>query len=119
LNNKEKKKAWNKAWRDRNPDRIKANGLKRYWPELTVDEALAKYDEMLVAQDNSCYICKESCSTGFRLAVDHDHNSGQIRGLLCKNCNTALGLFRHDIELLKRAISYLENHSLNEETECT
>lgn len=44
----------------------------------------------------------------FKLAIDHDHSTGKVRGLLCHNCNRALGLFKDSIENLKSAISYLE-----------
>lgn len=49
------------------------------------------YDRMLERQDNSCKICKRSCSSGKKLAVDHCHNTGKVRGLLCASCNTRLG----------------------------
>ena len=52
-----------------------------------------KYAEMLASQQNRCAICREQCGTGRRLAVDHDHSSGRIRGLLCFRCNTSLARY--------------------------
>lgn len=45
---------------------------------------------MLRRQDGSCAVCRRPCATGRRLAVDHDHGTGRIRGLLCFRCNTSL-----------------------------
>jgi hypothetical protein len=62
-------------------------------------------------QNGKCAICgTESGSNGRgdRLAVDHCHDSGNIRGLLCHRCNTALGLFKDKIENLELAVSYLK-----------
>lgn len=50
---------------------------------LTVDD----YEAMLKFQNNACWLCGKPCSTGRRLAIDHDHLTGLIRGLLCSNCN--------------------------------
>lgn len=61
---------------------------------------------MLAAQGGGCAICGKQCPTGRALAVDHDHDTGEIRGLLCYKHNTALGLL-DSIELLTAAISYL------------
>ena len=67
-------------------------------------------------QDNKCYICG---SEGFligknnhkeKLAVDHCHDTGKVRKLLCHNCNRALGLFKDKPELLRKAADYLEEH---------
>ncbi len=53
-----------------------------------------------------CMICKEPPQSK-PLCVDHDHNTGQVRGLLCNRCNTGLGYFKDNPELFERAISYL------------
>ena len=67
------------------------------------------FDEMYKTQNGKCLICgvTESC-LGHRLAVDHCHTTGKIRGLLCKSCNTAIGNFKDNIDNLKNAIIYLE-----------
>lgn len=49
------------------------------------------YNKLLEKQGNSCKICKRTCSTGKKLAVDHCHQTGMVRGLLCASCNTRLG----------------------------
>ena len=65
---------------------------------------------MLAAQGGCCAICGTS-DTGKRkaFAVDHNHDTGKIRGLLCSNCNTGIGNLRDNVELLERAIDYLRN----------
>jgi hypothetical protein len=70
----------------------------------------AEYLTMLEAQNGCCAICGTN-DTGGRKAfhVDHCHNTGKVRGLLCGNCNSGIGNLRDDIELLKRAIQYLES----------
>jgi hypothetical protein len=62
---------------------------------------------MHAKQHGRCLICRHKCTTGRRLAVDHEHGTNMIRGLLCSNCNTGLGKFNDDITLLKAAIAYL------------
>lgn len=71
------------------------------------------YQALSDLQDGKCAICGiESGSNGRkdRLAVDHIHGTETIRGLLCHRCNTAIGLFKDNIESLRSAISYLEKH---------
>lgn len=67
--------------------------------------------KLYIEQDHKCKICKEpedSLSKG--LVVDHDHNTGKVRGLLCGRCNTGLGLFRDNILFLKEAQEYISNN---------
>lgn len=70
---------------------------------LTPDD----YAAMSEKQGNVCAICKQS---GPRLAVDHDHETGAIRALLCKGCNVALGSMRDNPELMNAAAEYLRKH---------
>lgn len=70
---------------------------------ITVED----YDKMLLDQGGTCKICKRA-ETARRLAVDHDHNTGEVRGLLCSTCNQGLGMFRDSVELLNSAVDYLE-----------
>jgi hypothetical protein len=66
----------------------------------------AMYDIMLEKQGGVCPICGNL--PGKRaLAVDHDHRTGEVRGLLCKECNNGLGHFKDNPEFLKKAIDYL------------
>lgn len=65
------------------------------------------YSQILEAQGGVCAICGNPSSPGKSLAVDHDHESGAIRGLLCFECNTGLGKFRDSLDLLETAHAYL------------
>lgn len=67
-----------------------------------------EYDKLLEAQGGVCAICKEP--RNYRLAVDHDHKTGLVRGLLCKMCNgKTLPSVRDNPETLRAAADYLEN----------
>lgn len=68
-----------------------------------------QYQIILQEQNGVCAICNEPEPVINRsLSVDHDHETGRIRGLLCSNCNPGIGKFKEKIELLKKAIAYLE-----------
>jgi hypothetical protein len=70
-----------------------------------------QYRQQLAAQENCCAICKTPVTNLSRqLAVDHDHATGKLRGLLCLKCNTALGKFGDSEELLLAALDYLRRH---------
>jgi hypothetical protein len=66
---------------------------------------LELYNAMIATQDNKCVICLKHPKSYFE--VDHDHVTGKVRGLLCGDCNRALGLFRDNTESLARAVDYL------------
>lgn len=101
------------AHRQRNPEesaaRAKRQKLKRF--DLTLEE----YGAMFAAQNGVCKICSKpeegiDSRTGKvkALAVDHDHATGRVRGLLCGKCNHLLGLVKDDKEVLASAYDYLD-----------
>lgn len=59
-------------------------------------------------EKNVCDICGCGNQTKKGMHIDHNHETGEVRGLLCNNCNLAIGFFNDDIEKLKNAIKYLE-----------
>ena len=69
-----------------------------------------EYQSILEAQDHSCAICKTKDALNGkpnRMYVDHCHTTGKVRGLLCQKCNSGLGMFKDDPEMLMNAINYL------------
>ena len=80
----------------------RAEVLKRLYG-ITVED----YDYMLKRQHYGCKICGKQCDSGMRLAVDHCHSTGAIRGLLCGKCNKAIGLLDDDVNRMNLAQQYL------------
>jgi hypothetical protein len=78
--------------------------IKNY--KLTPNE----YKELLEFQQGGCAICRKSCATGRDLAVDHNHQTGAVRGLLCIKCNVALGSLNEDEDLIWKVLEYLKRH---------
>lgn len=78
------------------------------WIEVTYGITSAEYQAIYEAQGGKCYICARANGRSKRLSVDHDHATGEVRGLLCTPCNRdVLGHLRDSIEALKRAATYL------------
>jgi hypothetical protein len=67
----------------------------------------AEYERLLLRQGGRCALCGELPENGRSLNIDHDHETGLVRGLLCHHCNTAIGLFRESRELLQKADTYI------------
>lgn len=92
-------------WQRLNPGAHRAHVL-RYRYGMTVEQEQA----LLAAQGNVCAVCRQPFQSeprSRRLAVDHDHDTGEVRGLLHVTCNSGLGMLRHSPEVLARAIEYL------------
>jgi Recombination endonuclease VII len=71
----------------------------------------ADYDQMLAAQHGRCAVCRSKTPKGpGRWHIDHDHITGQVRGLLCNNCNRGIGYFSDDPEVIKAAARYVTRH---------
>ncbi len=68
------------------------------------------YIKFKIAQKNCCAICHQHRSLQKKeLAADHCHKTGKIRGLLCNNCNTGLGMFKENAMLLENAANYIKS----------
>ena len=100
-------------WIRANPERFFFNQLKSKYG-IEKEEYLGK----LVKQGGRCKICLEvETDTDKRtgkvksLAVDHNHETGQVRDLLCRRCNTALGLLKEDPKRIQNMINYLNEHN--------
>ncbi len=74
--------------------------------------SIAEYELRLADQLGVCAICSGTCRSGKRLAIDHNHGDGKIRGLLCADCNVGLGRFKDNAELLAAASAYLMERAL-------
>lgn len=95
---------------DKHLERIRHRLLEKTFG-ITNDE----YESMLASQKGLCAICHQPerivNKRGVkRLAVDHDHVTGKVRQLLCNDCNTGVGLFKENPELLLSAVEYLKKH---------
>ncbi len=98
-----------RIYRINNPDKMRETKLLYYY-----GITLKQYNNMLVSQDKCCKICNmKAVDSKKPLDVDHSHETGNIRGLLCTKCNKALGLFGDSFEILYRAYEYLKNDSSN------
>lgn len=106
--NRAKHNATAKSWRERNPEKVKESKRKRARTEVLRRHGLteSRYAEMLVEQNGCCAICSVPPVEEV-LHVDHDHETGEVRGLLCRPCNTALGLMQDIPERLIAAAGYL------------
>lgn len=96
-----------RKWYDKsNAERTRAFNLKRRWG-MSVAEA----DALIAKQGGLCLVCGcvMTLTKGPRRAqIDHDHKTGLFRGVLCRHCNTGIGLLGDDPEVLMKAAAYLE-----------
>lgn len=101
-----KQAEWSASWKQRNPEAAKAiqrranrtYALKQYG--LTLED----FDKMVAEQGGACAICG---TVPEQLCVDHCHEKGVVRGLLCSECNAGLGKLGDTIGALERAVAYL------------
>jgi hypothetical protein len=92
--------AYYRAYNKRIANASRIRNLKKYG--LTIED----YGRLLELQGGVCAIC--GVNGGKRLAVDHCHDTGNVRGLLCFDCNVGLGKFQDNADLLRRALAHLE-----------
>jgi hypothetical protein len=99
-------------WYRKNPERAAATQRRRKL-QRGYDLTPEQYEALLATQGGVCAICgrpERVAREGkpVRLAVDHCHTTGAIRGLLCTSCNRALGLFGEDVHLMEACVQYLD-----------
>lgn len=93
-----------KAWQDENRDR-----MRDYLLKYTYGVEVGTYERLLKEQDARCACCHTDRPGGRgRFHLDHCHQTGAVRGLLCFDCNVGIGKLGDSVEGLQRAISYLE-----------
>ena len=95
------------AYREKVALRLRENNFKRKYG-LT----LAAWHDMFAAQNGQCALCAEilDASNIASIHVDHAHDTGKVRGLLCNFCNTGLGMFRDSPDLMQKAAEYILTH---------
>ncbi len=99
------------SWTARNPAKVKANHWRHHLMKaygLTVEQ----YDAMLLQTGGVCPCCNgkiDSRSPLTKPHVDHDHETGDVRGIICGSCNMGLGNFKDSSERLRLAATYLDN----------
>lgn len=135
--NREKRLAQMKAWKAANPEKVRAANQR--WNAANGDlrrqldrERGVKYPRratfyhwkryfgltpeahaaLIAAQDGKCRVCGVAFEPGRgekSAHVDHDHKSGKVRGIICRECNLGIGHFRDDLALLEKAVVYLRS----------
>jgi Autographiviridae endonuclease VII len=100
--NKERLLLWQKERNVSNTEFRRSNRLLKYYG-ITISD----YNKIFDEQSGCCAICVKHQSEFKKiLCVDHNHQTGKVRGLLCHKCNTALGLFQDNPEILELAAEY-------------
>jgi hypothetical protein len=115
--NREKRREWGRKWLQENREQCRERDRQRRSDpavraersarrrDLLYGLAPGEYDRMVAEQGGLCLVCGEAPE---KLVVDHCHTAGDVRGLLCFNCNSGLGMFKDDPARLLGAIAYLE-----------
>jgi hypothetical protein len=110
---KQKKAEYMREYRKENPEKFRLIDVKKKFGLSSED-----YSELLEESGGVCAIChkpetKLDYRTGklLNLSIDHNHTTGEVRGMLCMDCNRALGMFQDSSELLLNAIVYLQKYN--------
>ena len=117
--------SYNKKWRAENPTKVRQRNARTIinrknmdirvrrnaWLSWRYGICIEQYEQMLCDQEFGCAICSIKFDEDkIKPSVDHNHNTGRVRGLLCPQCNFLLGSAKEDARLMNKAIQYLDNH---------
>ena len=105
--NKNRKESWCRACKKRHARSPKGRRRQfgstiKYQYGITVEQ----YYDLILSQKNKCALCRKPLDV--KSVIDHNHKTKKVRGLLCRQCNTGLGLFGDSSKILRRAINYIE-----------
>ena len=116
-----KMKQFCKNGHDRTLKQTTANGwcrkcsicsIRKYQYKKRYGISLVEYNNLFMSQNGCCKICGiHQTADSRKFAVDHNHKTGQIRGLLCASCNSGLGYFKDNTTILENAITYIKQTS--------
>jgi hypothetical protein len=98
-----------RKWLEKNPESTRSAIYRRNRLATVYGLTTSSYEKLLEEQGHKCGICKNDMPEGMRY-VDHDHATGEIRGILCRLCNLGLGHLRDDPNILEAAVQYLRKN---------
>lgn len=98
----EHRRKWLDGYRANNPDVFRDQSYRSKYG-ITIND----YDRMLAQQGGRCAICATDKPDGGRFCIDHCHDTGDVRALLCRCCNTGIGNLRDDPKIVEAALRYL------------
>jgi len=110
---KEQREKYHKLTLEQRKERRKNNSCntveyrKKYKLKTHYGLTTEEFSDMIKKQNNKCKICQYEMNTP---QVDHNHTTGKVRALLCRNCNTSLGLLKEDTKVLYNMISYINDY---------
>jgi hypothetical protein len=114
-----------RAWRDANPDKCrkyrdaqKENAQAQRRENSIGKGAAGHFAQQLAKQNELCAICSRPLDKGWHTHLDHNHVTGQFRGILCRFCNTGLGFFSDSVDTMQKAIDYLNMWSVKDNKLC-
>ena len=107
-NNREQVKKSRDVYLKQNVLKIRQQYIRKYG--ITYEQM----EEMFVSQNGKCGICEKEFVDRRTMHIDHNHSTNKVRKLLCENCNRGLGGFKDNVEILKKAIDYLNITSVSE-----
>ncbi len=108
--NKERYSAVHRAWHLRNRESVSTRHRRALlWDRYRITPE--RYDAILKAQGGVCAICKSVTRSKKKMHVDHDHATGQVRGILCTRCNFAIAYLKDEPRLIEAALEYVRPHA--------
>jgi hypothetical protein len=108
---KDCKNAAARQWRKDNPENVARHlvRMRERTKERRYGITQEQFNQMLLNQNSKCKICSNDFKSSKDTHIDHCHNTNKVRGLLCNNCNMALGQFNDNTDNMDNAIIYLQN----------